>query len=303
MVPKNVTHSLPCSSGGIFATRFHPNGRNILTAGADRTIRLWNPYTPLLIHVFQSHAYQILSLNPSDDGTKFISSGGDKVVFLWDLPSTKLLRKFGGPHGHTQHINMVCFGGVDDNLIISGSYDTSVAIWDIRSNDRRPIQILDDATDSVTSVISTLCTHDIYTGCVDGKLRRYDIRAGRLSVDPFSSSISSLATSRDKKCILISCLDNTLWLLDKESGEVLCQYKGPKNESFSLDCAVLHDDSVVLSGSEDGAIYFWDIVDGNLPLHVGVPTKNTSVISAIDAHPTKKIVVCGSHDGEVRLWT
>jgi mitogen-activated protein kinase organizer 1 len=44
-----------------------------------------------------------------------------------------------------------------------------------------PIQVLDEATDSVTSV--QVKNYEIITGSVDGKLRTYDLRAGQLSTD------------------------------------------------------------------------------------------------------------------------
>jgi mitogen-activated protein kinase organizer 1 len=50
-----------------------------------------------------------------------------------------------------------------------------------RSQNRIPIQVLEDAKDSVTSV--QIKNYEIITGSVDGKLRTYDLRAGLLSTD------------------------------------------------------------------------------------------------------------------------
>lgn len=44
-----------------------------------------------------------------------------------------------------------------------------------------PIQVLEDAKDSITSV--QIKNHEIITGSVDGRLRTYDLRAGHLSTD------------------------------------------------------------------------------------------------------------------------
>jgi hypothetical protein len=44
-----------------------------------------------------------------------------------------------------------------------------------------PIQVLEDAKDSVTAV--QIKNYEIITGSVDGKLRTYDLRAGQLSTD------------------------------------------------------------------------------------------------------------------------
>jgi mitogen-activated protein kinase organizer 1 len=50
-----------------------------------------------------------------------------------------------------------------------------------RSQNRTPIQVLEDAKDSVTSV--QIKNFEIITGSVDGRLRTYDLRAGHLSTD------------------------------------------------------------------------------------------------------------------------
>lgn len=45
----------------------------------------------------------------------------------------------------------------------------------------KPIQVLEDAKDSVTSV--TVQEHEILSGSVDGRLRCYDLRMGMVKVD------------------------------------------------------------------------------------------------------------------------
>ena len=66
-------------------------------------------------------------------------------------------------------------------LIGIGSFDATVRIWDAKSQNMKPIQVLGDAKDSVTSVV--VQGHDIITGSVDGRLRCYDLRKGMLNVD------------------------------------------------------------------------------------------------------------------------
>ena len=39
------------------------------------------------------------------------------------------------------------------------------------------------------------------------------------------------------------------------------RYKGHRNADYKLDSCLSHDDAYVISGSEDGRIYFWDLVE------------------------------------------
>ena len=62
-----------------------------------------------------------------------------------------------------------------------GSFDATVRLWDCRSQSIKPIQVLDEARDSVSSL--DVLGHEIVTGSVDGRVRLYDLRMGMLHVD------------------------------------------------------------------------------------------------------------------------
>ena len=66
-------------------------------------------------------------------------------------------------------------------MVISGSYDATVRLWDCKSQSTKPIQVLEEARDSVSSLHTV--GHEIVTGSVDGIMRIYDLRMGMLFVD------------------------------------------------------------------------------------------------------------------------
>ena len=73
------------------------------------------------------------------------------------------------------------FGGEEGSVVVSGSYDATIRLWDCKSQSTKPIQILEDARDSVSSL--HVVGHEIVTGSVDGRMRVYDLRMGMLFVD------------------------------------------------------------------------------------------------------------------------
>ncbi len=42
---------------------------------------------------------------------------------------------------------------------------------------------------------------------------------------------------------------------------LVCSYSGHKNSDYKLDSCLSHDDAYVVSGSEDGRVCFWDLVE------------------------------------------
>ncbi|CAL3971943.1 unnamed protein product [Diplocarpon coronariae] len=271
----------------------------ILTGSSDRTIRLYNPSRPpapishdllappkptQLIQSYSAHGYEVLSLSVAADNATFASVGGDRSVFLWDVATAKTLRRFGGNNGHTARINSVTFAGAGDSVLVSGSFDASVRIWDVRSQSGKPIMVLDEARDSVSCVLVAReggggkGEYEILAGSVDGRLRCYDLRFGRVETDVIGASVTSLERTRDGKGVLVGGLDSCVRLMDRDGGGLLRSYKDPgwKNEDFRLRSVFGKNERWVLCGNEhvqgaDGQVVVWDTLSGEVVERIRVP--------------------------------
>lgn len=158
----------------------------------------------------------VFRLRRSRDNAKLVSCGSDKVIFLWDVSSGQVVRKFGGTRtgGHTARINAVAFGGLDnDSVIVSGSYDTTLRVWDARSRSMDPIQILDHARDSISSV--RVRDVEILSASIDGSVRIHDVRTGRITADHIRSPLVCARYSNDGNCILAASLDSNVRYVTK----------------------------------------------------------------------------------------
>lgn len=72
---------------------------------------------------------------------------------------------------------------------------------------------LPTSQDSVTAVV--VRNAEIIACSVDGSVRRFDMRMGRMYVDELHHPVTSCAVSHDGQCLLAACLDSTLRLLDR----------------------------------------------------------------------------------------
>lgn len=195
-------------------------------------------------------------------------------------------------------------------MLASGSYDASVRLWDVkyssrtcaslifRSQNRTPIQVLEEAKDSVTSVY--IKDFEIITGSVDGRLRTYDLRAGQLSTDVVGQPITSVTQSIDNNCILVSTLDSTLRLFDKANGGLLQTFKGHVNTEYRIRSCLGHADKYVLSGSEDGRLLTWDLVSGKVISEA--PAHDGGVVTCVTYHPKKSQALSSGVNGAISVW-
>lgn len=118
-----------------------------------------------------------MDVDSTPDSSQLISGSLDKTIILWDVSTAKPLRRI---RAHIGAVNCVKFNE-DASVFISASIDGMIKIWDNKSNARDPIQILDEAKDSISYL--TLTDHEIVSVSLDQNVRHYDIRKGMMNAD------------------------------------------------------------------------------------------------------------------------
>lgn len=88
----------------------------------------------------------------------------------------------------------------DGESVSIGSFDATVRLWDCKSQSTKPIQVLEDSKDSVSSL--HVLGHEIVTGSVDGKLRLYDLRMGMVYADTIGCKNNPISTLNQDPHIL-----------------------------------------------------------------------------------------------------
>ncbi|KAJ1469901.1 WD40-repeat-containing domain protein [Baffinella frigidus] len=229
-LPTEKVSELKAHVGPVLAVRFNRDGNYCLTCGQDRLIKLWNPTKGLVVKTYVGHGHEVFDVATADDNSRLASVGGDKLVFYWDVATGNIIRKF---RGHELRVNTVRFAGEGSAVIISGSYDKSVRIFDCRSRRNfEAVQTMRDFRDSVTSV--AVSGHQVCAASVDGFIRTFDIRMGEMVSDCVGQPITCVTVTNDGNCVLATCMDSKVRLFDKSNGELLASYSGHKNSTYTV---------------------------------------------------------------------
>jgi mitogen-activated protein kinase organizer 1 len=326
-IPSNHIQTLQTHAAPINAITFSSlGGTYILTGSSDRQVHLsrtepsaksTSTTTTTPIQKYASHGYPVLSIAVTRSNQQFASSGGDRAVFLWDVSNAEgTTRRFGSntSQAHTSRITCVQFAGADDSVLVSGSDDRSVRLWDVKSRDAKPVMVWEDAKDGVSCLSVPDNGVEVLSGSIDGRVRCYDVRMGRVVVDVMAGAVTSLELGRDGKTMLVGTLDGKVRLFDRKDGSCLRtfpnegQEQGYKNESLRLKSCLAMNDALVLSGSEaDGKVRAWDVLSGK---NVGEITQNTtgkvvSVISWREGSKTEErngVFAAGGAAGTVSIY-
>ena len=113
-------HTYPITS-----VSYSHDGKYIVSASKDKTVKLWNASTGELIHTFIGHTDNIVSASFSPDDRYVISASWDGTARIWDVESGMEVYRM---DGHEQGVCYATFSN-DGRQIITASNEDVIKIW------------------------------------------------------------------------------------------------------------------------------------------------------------------------------
>merc|ERR1719399_1117310 len=129
-------------SKDVLSVAFSADNRQIVSGSRDRTIKLWNTLGVCKYTIQeQGHTEWVscVRFSPLAQNPVIVSSGWDKLVKVWNLSNCKLKRDY---HGHSGYLNTVTVSP-DGSLCASGGRDGTAKLWDLGSEEAKPLHTLD----------------------------------------------------------------------------------------------------------------------------------------------------------------
>ncbi|QLQ78703.1 hypothetical protein HG537_0B00520 [Torulaspora globosa] len=246
---------------------------------------------------------------PEHEG-RFIVGSPDREVVVYDLKSKTILMKLSSsictssngitnvsqgtaeqfPRVHDLKIT------ADDKYLILMPHQGNIDVYDLSDfPNNEKIEKNEVAIDKV----------------VLPRVSRFNIpnRMTCISLPQVKDSNSPLAS-----LMLVSLKSNELQLWDFHEQILIQKYFGQKQEQFIIRSCFGYNDKLIASGSEDGKIYIWDRINGNIigvltahvaerPATSGNNKKPTKTCNTVVWSPTdKKLFASGGDDGYIKIW-
>jgi WD40 repeat protein len=180
-------YSLPMTSLRYRPTVVGSSTRNVLISGnASGQIHHWHVTSSKTFHVIKEQDNQVFCLDYSADGSRFASGGQDHAIRIYDEATKSLTHEMRGGYGrdltgHSNRIFAIKFAAHDPNLLLSGGWDQSILLWDLRAE--KPVRSMFGP--SICGDSLDVSSKHVLTGSyrMDRQLQLWDLGSGEVICD------------------------------------------------------------------------------------------------------------------------
>uniref|UniRef100_A0A3P9QCG0 ATG16 autophagy related 16-like 1 (S. cerevisiae) n=1 Tax=Poecilia reticulata TaxID=8081 RepID=A0A3P9QCG0_POERE len=252
--------------GEVNTVRFSPGSRLLATGGMDRRVKLWEVVAGRCEAkgALTGSNAGITSIDFDSAGSYLLAASNDFASRIWTMDDYRLRHTLTGHSGKVLSARFL----LDNARIVSGSYDRTLKLWDLRSK---------VCTSSVTPVPSCLLT------CLHLE------NARNLKMAPLMTSSVTLHHS---------CYHSHHHDVDS-----VCVFsaQGFKCGADWTRVTFSPDGSYVAGGSADGALYVWNVLTGKLDRTLD--RNHSSAINCVSWSPSGTYVASVEKGSRAILWS
>ncbi len=308
----------------VTAVAYSPYGGLLASGSWDKTVKVWDTSKGNEVRTLSEHGDPIKAVAFSADGMLLASSSADRTIKLWEVVKLRDSVMFSTTlSGHNESVEAVVFSPCKrkepsrttciewDKLLASGSFDTTIKLWDIDS--RKEVYTFSGHNGPVYSVAFSPDGKFLASGSADNTIKLWDVvnKKEILTLSGHSGPVYSVVFSPDGKLLASGSADGTvkLWKVDtdKKTGnmEKSLSHDGPvKAVAFSSEGKLLAASSIA------NTIKLWEVATGKELQFSSTP--HDGDVNAVAFNPickqtsgttcTQWELASGSADKTVKLW-
>ncbi|XP_059369795.1 autophagy-related protein 16-1-like isoform X6 [Carassius carassius] len=296
-VPSTALHVFDAHDGEVNAVRFSPGSRLLATGGMDRRVKLWEVVSGRCEPkgALTGSNAGITSIEFDSAGSSLLAASNDFASRIWTVDDYRLRHTLTGHSGKVLSARFL----LDNTRIVSGSYDRTLKLWDLRS------KVCMKTVFAGSSCNDIVCTEQcVMSGHFDKKVRFWDIRSESIVHElELLGRVTSLDLNHDRTELLSCSRDDLVKIIDLRCNAVRQTFKaqGFKCGSDFTRVTFSPDGSYVAAGSADGVLYIWNVLTGKLDKTLD--KGHSSAINSVSWSPSGTYVASVEKGSKAVLWS
>ncbi|KAM9318032.1 autophagy-related protein 16-1 isoform 2-T2 [Pholidichthys leucotaenia] len=296
-VPSTALHVFEAHDGEVNAVRFSPGSRILATGGMDRRVKLWEVVAGRCEPkgALTGSNAGITSIEFDSAGSYLLAASNDFASRIWTVDDYRLRHTLTGHSGKVLSARFL----LDNARIVSGSYDRTLKLWDLRS------KVCMKTVFAGSSCNDIVCTEQcVMSGHFDKKVRFWDIRAESIVRElELLGRVTSLDLNHDRTELLTCSRDDLVKIIDLRTNAIRQTFsaQGFKCGADWTRVTFSPDGSYVAGGSAEGALYIWNVLTGKVDRTLD--RNHNTAINSVSWSPSGTYVASVEKGSRAILWS
>ena len=273
-----------------------PDGKRVLSVGADRTAILWDLKTGRPVHPPFVHPNSLRGVAITSDGRSAAIGCNDGLVHFWNLDDGTEAGTFAGHSGPVHGVGLT----PDGKTLVSAGSDGTLRVWDVERREERS-RLEGHRGEVIDLAVSRDGRRAVSTGD-DETVRVWDIGQGREVHEPLRGHhgrVWSVAITPDGRRAWTGADDGGLIEWDIVEGRRLRTLTAQGATIRGI--AISPDGRRAVTGGPQDRFLYWDLESGR-ELHRFLGDFGGGMV-CVATSPDGRRAVTGSTDAIARVWT
>jgi WD40 repeat protein len=256
LLSSQVRLTLNGHQGAVNSIAISADGSRIVTAGADRVAKLWDPESGRELKTYSGHLDNVVNAAFSGDGKRVATGSADHTARVWDTESGRELAVF---NGHGDKVTSVAFSP-DGSRLATASADKTAVVWDAATG--KAVLTLRGHDGPVNGVAFSPDGKRVATASADHSARIWDARTGKalLTFEGHENAVNSVAFNLDGTKLATAGSDHLAKIWDAAAGRELLTFRGHRDVVTSVVFGP--HGARLATGSADKTAIVWDAETG-----------------------------------------
>lgn len=291
-----VVHHLKGHGDGVYAVAYSPDGKFLVTASFDNTLKLWDVASGKEVRTYggaAGHTKQVICVGFSSDGSMIASGSTDNTLKVWDVPVSTPIRSL-KTNDAAQAVALssdglkLAIGGKDGSLRLVAPTDFKELVK-FESGHQGPVTGV--AFNGNNTVLASVGA--------DRTLRYWNVVNGQLIsvVGAHTAGVNAVAINPNNTAAYTVGDDGNLKFWQQPPPALAKTFPGHGAPIRAL--AMTTDNAAFYTASDDRTVRHYTLAGAK---EVRALVGPASGISSVATHPANAFIAAGTLDSRVFLW-